>query len=398
MSRSVAGLMTLVLGWPLASAVHGQEKGAPMTMDELPCTFCHVCPDPTQRYPCLRACPRTSARSIRKDISRKHAPDVVVLGELQELYLPVPFDHRGHAHMAEMTTGCAVCHHYTPEGTEVPACKNCHEVNPQREDLRKPSLKAAYHRQCMACHREWSGGTQCGLCHPPKEGTGQPIPTARELLDAMPGPIAEPHTLIYEPDSKPTRPGANIIFRHKEHIDRFGLTCAECHQEDSCARCHSAVEELRPREALLKDRHGLCSACHDVDNKDACDHCHWNEGERKPEPFEHDSTGWALSGHHSKLTCRACHEVVPFRKLSRACDACHSDWQPDSFDHAVTGQMLDANHEDVDCADCHAGRKFDQPPTCKECHEKDEGISYPGQRPGDIVIPSQRENKGPSDE
>ena len=28
-------------------------------------------------------------------------PDVVILGELQKTYLPVPFDHKGHAKMAE---------------------------------------------------------------------------------------------------------------------------------------------------------------------------------------------------------------------------------------------------------------------------------------------------------
>jgi len=405
MSRSVITLMTLLAGWPLALSVRGQEGGAPITIDQLPCTFCHMCADPSQRYPCLRTCPRTSAEAIGKKMSRKHAPEVVVLDELEELYQPVPFDHQGHAHMAEMTTGCAVCHHYTTEGTEVPACKNCHEVGPQREDLRKPSLKAAYHRQCMGCHREWSGGTQCAACHPPKEEAGQPMPTARELLDAMPGPVPEPHTLIYEPEAKPTRPGTHIIFRHKEHIDRFGLTCAECHHEDSCSSCHSAVEEfgLEPKVAAKAavaegDVHRLCTACHDVENKDACDHCHWNEGERKPEPFDHGSTGWPLDDHHVKLGCRTCHEAVPFRKLNHACDACHSDWEPHSFDHAVTGQLLNKDHEDADCTECHAGREFDKPPTCDECHEEEEGISFPTQRPGDVVIPSQRESGGGADD
>jgi hypothetical protein len=305
--------------------------------------------------------------------------------------LPVPFDHAGHAEMAGMTEGCAVCHHYTPEGAAHPACKSCHELSPQREDLRKPSLKAAYHRQCMGCHRDWSGGTQCGICHLPKTGQEQPVPTPEEILPRMHPPLPKPHTEIYEPTSKP-KPGEKIIFRHKEHVDRFGLKCAECHREDSCSRCHSERKEGEEPVKTHAEHHAPCSNCHDVDNKDACDHCHWKEGEPKPKPFDHDTLGWPLGKYHSELSCRACHQSVPFRKLDPDCNSCHGDWAPASFDHAVTGQVLDDNHEDVACADCHRERKFDVPPTCDECHDEDEGIAFPAKRPGPLVIPSQPEN------
>jgi hypothetical protein len=323
-------------------------------------------------------------------MSRKRGPDVVILDELENLYLPVPFDHRGHADMAAMTEGCAVCHHYTPEGSAHPACKSCHETSPRREDMRKPSLKAAYHRQCMSCHREWSGATRCAACHPPKIGTGQKMPTVESLLAPMHPPIPEPHTKIYELKSKP-RAGANVIFRHKEHIDRFGLKCAECHREESCSHCHkeAAADESRPT-TFGDDCHRPCAGCHDVKNKDACDHCHWNEGERKPEPFDHASTGWPLGEYHTTLSCRTCHEQVPFIKLDDDCNTCHGDWGPASFDHAVTGQLLDKNHEDIDCADCHSERKFDIPPKCDECHDEDSGIVFPTKKPGPLVIPFHR--------
>jgi hypothetical protein len=321
---------------------------------------------------------------------------VVILGKLEDLYLPVPFDHRGHAEMAKMMDGCAVCHHYTPEGTAHPACKSCHETSPQREDMRKPSLKAAYHRQCMGCHREWSGGTNCAACHPPKTREGRKVPTAKELLEVMPHPIQEPHTKEYRSQSKPP-PGENVIFRHREHVQRFGLRCAECHREDSCSRCHRASEESEERTRPLAQRHAPCSNCHVVDNKDACDHCHWKQGEAKPKPFDHADTGWPLSKHHVALGCRTCHKTGPFRKLDHNCNACHSDWEPNTFHHAVTGQVLDENHEEIACADCHTDRKFDEPPKCSECHEPDEGITFPGRRPGPVVIPSRRVNDHPSD-
>jgi hypothetical protein len=323
------------------------------------------------------------------------APEVVVLDELEELYVAVRFDHRGHAHMADMVAGCAVCHHYTPEGAAKPACKTCHEVSTPREDIRKPSLKAAYHRQCMSCHREWSGETDCAACHPPKIGEQQDAPTREELLSRMRPPIPEPHTKIYESESKPL-PGAKIIFRHKEHIDRFGLRCAECHREDSCSHCHGEPQPGEEQPRVLGDHHGPCSACHDVDNKDACDHCHWKDGEAKPKPFDHAGTGWPLSEHHDRLACRTCHKTVPFKKLDRNCNKCHGDWDPDSFDHAVTGQVLDSNHEEIACADCHADRKFDIPPRCDECHDEDEGVAFPAKRPGPVVIPTHREKDDPS--
>jgi hypothetical protein len=391
MPRILVATISLLFAGVFPAVGRAQHQDVPLAIEELHCNFCHTCDKPTKRLPCLRGCPRTSAAAIAREMSQKRIPDEAILDELEELYLPVRFDHKGHAHMADMVEGCAVCHHYTPEGTARPACKTCHEVAANREDLRKPSLKAAYHRQCMGCHRAWSGETECAACHPPKAGEGQKIPTRQELLDKMSDPIKMPREKIYEPQAKP-KVGARIIFRHKEHVDRFGITCAECHREDSCSRCHQLTEEKQPRASTSQGCHGPCAACHDVDNRDACDHCHWKKGERKPQPFDHDNTAWPLSKYHAELACRTCHEAVPFRKLDRNCNTCHSRWEPATFDHAVTGQVLDKNHEEIDCADCHAGRQFDSPPKCNECHDEDDGIAFPAKRPGPVVVPTRREN------
>ena len=381
------------------AAGQAQSPGAPRMIEKLPCSFCHTCDNPTVRSPCLgrRACPRRASAAIDEEPDRRHGPELVILDKLEELYLPVPFDHRGHAEMAEMINGCAVCHHHTPEGASFPACQSCHETSPKREDIRKPGLKAAYHRQCMGCHRDWSGATQCAACHPPKIGQDQGESTVEGLLSKMHPPIPAPHTEVYELGSG-SSPGRKAIFRHKEHVDRFGLKCAHCHQEDTCSRCHGEREEDEQSEGTpAAEHHAPCSRCHDVENKAACDHCHWKEGDAKPKPFEHTGTGWALNRHHITLACRTCHKDVPFRKLDRDCNACHGDWSPSSFDHAVTGQVLDKDHEEADCADCHTERKFDRPPRCDECHEEEEGVAFPEKRPGRVVIPSHRENDRSSD-
>lgn len=288
--------------------------------------------------------------------------------------------------MAQMTRGCAVCHHYTPEGTAHPACKTCHEVSPAREDVRKPGLRGAYHRQCLNCHREWSHETSCSICHPPKAGVESPAPapTQGDIVGRMHPPIPEPDTELYHSVSA-NAPGSHVLFRHKEHIHRFGLKCVECHHEDSCSRCHEEGREHVQKVRTLDEHHRPCSTCHDVENDKGCGQCHWSEDQAKPAPFDHASTGWPLSRYHKDASCRNCHEAVPFVKLDPDCNACHADWASTNFNHAVTGQRLDETHAMFDCEDCHLERRFDRPPACNECHEPEEGITFPAKRPGPTV-------------
>lgn len=361
-----------------------------LATEEIPCSACHTCENPTPGNLCLRPCTRTSPEAIADELARrKRGPDVVILDELEDLYLPVPFDHKGHADMAEMTRGCVVCHHYTPAGRTVhPACKSCHEVSPVREDMRKPSLKAAYHRQCLNCHREWSHETACEICHAPKAGRAaagaQRMPTKDDIMGQMHPPIPQPDVEIYQTKHR-YRAGTKVVFRHKEHIRRFGFKCAECHHEDSCSRCHEEGKPTTQRVKTLEEHHNPCAHCHDMESPERCDHCHYLEGEPEPPRFDHASTGWPLGRYHEDKGCRACHVAVRFVKLDRDCNTCHGDWEPDTFDHKITGQVLDENHAEVDCEECHIDRKFDRPPRCDECHDEDEGIAFPKKRPGRVV-------------
>lgn len=354
------------------------------------CAACHTCANPTRQDTCLRPCGRAEAQA--REFARKHGPDVVVLDELANRYLPVPFDHKGHARMAEMTGGCAVCHHYTPEGAAHPACKTCHEISAARADIRKPGLKGAYHRQCLNCHREWSHDTKCVACHLPKardgdKANGYGTNGKDDILGRMHPPIPEPDTEIYQTRAKPA-PGTRVIFRHKEHIHRFGLKCANCHREESCSRCHEKRRKHQQRVRTLADHHRPCSDCHDVAGKDKCGRCHWKQGEPRPKPFDHAVTGWDLGRHHRTLSCRACHREVPFGKLNRDCAKCHTAWAPGEFDHAVTGQVLDESHVEHDCQECHADGDFAVAPACDGCHEEDEGIAFPAKRPGPASRPA----------
>ena len=118
-------------------------------------------------------------------------PDVVVLDKLEHLYSSVEFDHAYHL---DIDDDCTYCHHHTvgiPPTNEKcykchnsenvldsVACSNCHSDEPfSAEYLRvkeakkdtyhidKPGLRAAYHLNCLKCHVEMAGPSDCEGCH-----------------------------------------------------------------------------------------------------------------------------------------------------------------------------------------------------------------------------------------
>jgi hypothetical protein len=332
---------------------------------------------------CLRQCLRDEGSRIAREFESRHGPTVVILNELEDRYLPVPFDHGGHSRMAEMAGGCALCHHYTPEGLKHPACKTCHEIGPGKGDIRKPGLKGAYHRQCLSCHREWSGENQCSVCHHARSQSASKelTPTPGDLIGRMHPPIPEPKDVAYT-TQREEFPATRVLFRHTAHIQDYDLRCAECHREDGCVRCHSKNGSQVRHVRTLDEHHKPCMSCHEVRAENACARCHYGPQQSPPPPFNHASTGWPLSAHHARLSCRACHEALPYTQPDHSCNRCHGGWESANFNHAVTGQMLNETHKEFDCADCHAERRFDLPPTCSECHEPEEGITFPARRPG----------------
>jgi len=350
------------------------------------CANCHSCDNPTAQQPCVIPCMRETLREMAQRFDSMHGPSVVILGELENLYLPVPFDHAGHARMAAMTGGCATCHHFTPEGAEHPACKTCHVLDAASGDIRKPGLKGAYHRQCMSCHREWSGETKCGACHLPKTGAGpdargQTMPTPGDLIGQMHPPIPEPESETYVTEREGYEP-TRVLFRHKAHIDVYGLRCAECHREDNCNRCHENGKQHTQHVRTLDEHHQPCFSCH---GKAACEDCHYAADASPPPPFNHTSTGWPLKSYHAEKGCRACHASAPFTQRDRQCSSCHKQWTSETFDHHVTDQILDETHAEFDCEMCHAEARFDTQPVCAECHEPEEGIRFPDRKPGPVV-------------
>ncbi len=118
-------------------------------------------------------------------------PDEVSLDSMVELFDAVEFDHTMHTDLGE---DCSVCHHHTTgtgtlderclrchaDSDEVASvgCRDCHAIDPfsaehinrQAQDryqfhIDTPGLKAAYHWNCVSCHEEMDGPTDCQNCH-----------------------------------------------------------------------------------------------------------------------------------------------------------------------------------------------------------------------------------------
>ncbi|MCK5124896.1 MAG: cytochrome c3 family protein [candidate division Zixibacteria bacterium] len=342
---------------------------------DLECKRCHSCDNPTEDSPCIHVCPTKASKHFTSEHLLSEAPDTIVLDHIMKQFEPVRFDHKSHAKMSQMNSSCKTCHHYSPKD-RIPPCHECHGAEDNPNNLRQPSLKGAYHRQCMSCHREWSHDTKCVVCHLSCEEDAGFVSEAdsTDIVGISHPVIAVPTVKIYH---TPYKPGPVVTFYHDEHVDLFGFECVDCHIDENCGYCH----DLSHPDNLVKteeEKHAMCINCHQINN---CGHCH--DHKRKP-AFTHASTGFPLNRYHNQLECRSCHPTrKKIGKLDSHCNSCHGGWNQQNFRHSITGLMLDENHIEWDCVDCHPGNAYDKP-DCSGCHDDD--ISMENGLPGEYII------------
>lgn len=348
------------------------------------CKSCHSCDVPTKQYPCLLDCPRMELITVHQKAS--DSPEVIVIDELVGQYSPVVFSHRIHAEMSNMSGGCGGCHHFNTSGP-IQKCQNCHEIKRKRENISKPDLKGAYHRQCMNCHREWSGSTECVYCHSLKtdKKSGDEIQKVKQISGKKHPELHEPDKLVYRTNSNS---GKLVTFYHSDHAKLFGIDCISCHKNDNCVNCHGVDKKLNSNKIKgdksvpklsFEQQHKRCISCHKADD---CQSCH---AEKEKSPFNHgSSTGWVLNKFHDQLSCQKCHGIKnKFSKVDSKCESCHKNFVSGSFDHKAAGLVLDETHSSFDCSDCHSENNFAKKTVCSDCHEPE--YDFPKKKPGKVV-------------
>ena len=161
------------------------------TTDLAGCGSCHV-PKPAavtpQTEPKAMAAMLLEARTLVKaTYPDEDIPELVEIKALSKQYEPAKLPHRkivqtlvknikesklaGHFHR-DPGTVCQGCHHNSPAAKKPPACASCHGQPFDGRNLFKPGLQAAYHLQCMECHKDMGiekpVATNCTGCHKEK--------------------------------------------------------------------------------------------------------------------------------------------------------------------------------------------------------------------------------------
>ncbi|MDD5362373.1 MAG: cytochrome c3 family protein [Ignavibacteria bacterium] len=345
-------------------------------MQGLKCQSCHAGDYPNKNDPMLRACLRNSMLATFH--FSPEGPDEVVIDAMSENYNGVAFSHKIHAQMSDMSTGCSGCHHYNTSGRLL-SCLECHDSKRSREDITVPDLKAAYHRQCLTCHKQWFHENGCStMCHTRKTsnstGSVQSPPSVKGKTHP---PLKEPMKMVWETNSET---GKIVTFFHNEHNKIFNISCETCHKQDNCLKCHENKkhDDYSGTVKIKKSFENHHKACIDCHKGSSCQKCH-RDSER--EPFNHvQSSGWVLKSYHSQLSCAKCHgSQTPYKKLDRNCTSCHKNFITGNFEHGKAGLVLSENHKGMECISCHTGSDFSKTPECKTCHDDK---SYPAQSPG----------------
>jgi hypothetical protein len=155
------------------------------------CVSCHM-PKPAAATPqtepkAMAAMLLEARKPVTATYSDEDIPETVEIKALSKQYQPVKLPHRkivqtlvknlkdsklAGAFHRDPGTICQGCHHNSPVAKKPPACASCHGQPFDGRNLFKPGLQAAYHLQCMECHKDMGiekpVATNCTGCHKEK--------------------------------------------------------------------------------------------------------------------------------------------------------------------------------------------------------------------------------------
>lgn len=312
-------------------------------------------------------------------------------------------------------------------------CTQCHSPENISDPVLKKNKKTylGLTTTCTSCHEDYHQKTlsnQCSNCHgmesfKPASGfdhsnTGFPLTGGHKGVSCT-----ECHKTETK-NNKKFQHFADVPFKncnscHKDpHNGSFGKDCKSCHSVESfhkikassafnhsvtgfelegkhrtldCKKCHDnrpGTVDLYKEFAAVKEV--KCLTCHEDSHNNKfgenCTSCHSQnsfaiKGNKKD--FNHELTGYSLTGRHKEVDCRKCHtETYMTAPLAHnECKKCHSDYHKGDF----------AGLAENDCKVCHstdgfAGSSFDferhekstfplrgahLATPCTACHKKD---------------------------
>jgi len=238
---------------------------------------------------------------------------------------------------------CSDCH-TDAQNYSVFECTTCHEHNQQEMDQEHNDVQGYVYLsvECLACHPDGS-----------EDGAFNHITSNF--------PLTGNHSTASCEDC------------HASGFQNTPTTCNECHTE-----AYNTALNPNHAEAGIGNN---CDECHDANG--------WT-----PSTFQHQTTGFELSGSHTDIQCSSCH-VGTTTGLTNDCYSCHTDdftaavnpnhvaaglsqncqdchtsvnWNQSTFEHTSTGFELLGSHSGIQCSSCHAGTTTGLTENCFDCH------------------------------
>jgi hypothetical protein len=282
-----------------------------------------------------------------------------------------------------LTTDCATCH--TTNGWEPASFPNHNDFYPLN------GAHAAISNNCADCHNGDYNNTPntCAGCHTEDyNNTSNPdheaahFPT--DCTQCHTESAWEPATFDHDAQHFPIYSG--------EHQGEWSQ-CTDCHTnpanyaEYTCTSCHTNPETDNQHGGVggYTYNDAACLACHPTGSADNV--------------FDHNTTGFALTGAHTTTSCLECHsngfQGTPTQcaschnadyigssnpghlvlNLPTDCATCHTTaaWAPASFAIHNDFYVLNGAHAAIagDCVSCHNGNYNTTPNTCAGCHSAD---------------------------
>lgn len=306
-----------------------------------------------------------------------------------------------------ISTDCYACHvkdyetATTPNHTTAQFGRDCEQCHPASQAAWRPSIFD--HNQTSFALSGAHSTADCASCH------------TNGVFAGTPNTCYACHQLDYEGVETPNHVVAGFDTQCETcHTDgawvpstfdhnQTGFALSGAHSVTDCASCHT--------NGVFAGTPNDCYACHQQDYENAkspnhaiagfdtnCETCHTN-GVWEPSTFDHNQTGFALTGAHTTTDCSGCHVDGVFEGTPKECYLCHQTdyenavspnhlaaqfdtdcltchtdaaWSPSTFDHNQTGFELVGAHQNTDCASCHSNGVFEGTPTdCFTCHQLD---------------------------
>lgn len=288
----------------------------------------------------------------------------------------------------EGMSNCSKCH---TSGDEVQnsKCLSCHsEITSLVNSGRGLHAREARGKQCYACHSEHHGRSYKLINFVQKNFDHA---RAGYVLQGKHAKIscASCHQAKFIKGPAAKRAGRtflgleqNCLSCHSDfHQGTLGNTCTNCHNQNDftpasgfnhataafnltgahlrvvCAKCHlSTTRNGKPFTVFKGVQFASCLNCHkDVHNGkfgNKCTDCHTTDNFRnvKLDGFDHDKTGFILSGKHKAVRCADCHGTDLNSKPAHSeCLSCHKDYHRGEFNLA---------DKPKDCVSCHTVNGF----------------------------------------